>query len=209
MSGNSHRSVSPCARARSTAVFAFEGIGLVLPVYESMREPEKFTRVLSGVMVGSMTLFASGGLLAYLAYGSDIQVRAARRWWPLVGLLTLTLAPAPLPDGRLHQPAAGRQARLGVPVPLLDRDPPVDPTAALPRRAHHGERPLCAREERQAQPQGQVGEEQLPDARRRRVLDPGVGGRKGPRQVCQPHRERRVVRLQVCPSVACAGPSSS
>ncbi|GAA5847181.1 hypothetical protein JCM9279_006126 [Rhodotorula babjevae] len=56
-----------------TAVFAFEGIGLVLPVYESMREPQKFTRVLSGVMVGSMVLFASGGLLAYLAYGSDIQ----------------------------------------------------------------------------------------------------------------------------------------
>ncbi|GAA6050980.1 hypothetical protein JCM3770_005353 [Rhodotorula araucariae] len=56
-----------------TAVFAFEGIGLVLPVYESMREPHKFPRVLSGVMVGSMVLFASGGVLAYLAYGSDIQ----------------------------------------------------------------------------------------------------------------------------------------
>ena len=64
-------------RLCSTAVFAFEGIGLVLPVYESMREPQKFTRVLSGVMVGSMVLFASGGLLAYLAYGSDIQVRAS------------------------------------------------------------------------------------------------------------------------------------
>lgn len=74
---------SPSHHSRSTAVFAFEGIGLVLPVYESMREPQKFTRVLSGVMVGSMVLFASGGLLAYLAYGSDIQVR---------GLLSLSLS---------------------------------------------------------------------------------------------------------------------
>ncbi|BGP26993.1 hypothetical protein JCM10295v2_005955 [Rhodotorula toruloides] len=56
-----------------TAVFAFEGIGLVLPVRESMRDPSRFPAVLSGVMVGTMVLFASGGVLAYLAYGSKIQ----------------------------------------------------------------------------------------------------------------------------------------
>ncbi|BGP34671.1 hypothetical protein JCM10296v2_006493 [Rhodotorula toruloides] len=56
-----------------TAVFAFEGIGLVLPVRESMRDPSRFPAVLSGVMVGTMVLFASGGVLAYLAYGSQIQ----------------------------------------------------------------------------------------------------------------------------------------
>lgn len=38
-----------------------------------MKEPEKFPRVLTGVMVGTMLLFAGGGLLAYLAYGSDVQ----------------------------------------------------------------------------------------------------------------------------------------
>lgn len=41
-----------------------------------MRDPSRFPAVLSGVMVGTMVLFASGGVLAYLAYGSKIQVRA-------------------------------------------------------------------------------------------------------------------------------------
>ncbi|GAA5989024.1 hypothetical protein JCM10908_006275 [Rhodotorula pacifica] len=56
-----------------TAVFAFEGIGLILPVAESMREPHKFPRVLTGVMIGTMLLFAGGGALGYLTYGSKIQ----------------------------------------------------------------------------------------------------------------------------------------
>lgn len=42
-----------------------------------MREPQKFPRVLTGVMVGTMLLFAGGGALGYLTYGSKIQVRAA------------------------------------------------------------------------------------------------------------------------------------
>ncbi|KZT53533.1 hypothetical protein CALCODRAFT_501054 [Calocera cornea HHB12733] len=56
-----------------TAVFSFEGIGLVIPITESMREPRKFPRVLSGVMIFLMFLFGGGGALAYAAYGKDIQ----------------------------------------------------------------------------------------------------------------------------------------
>ncbi|GAA5880516.1 hypothetical protein JCM16303_005412 [Sporobolomyces ruberrimus] len=56
-----------------TAVFSFEGIGLVIPITESMKDPHKFPKVLSGVMVGIMFLFAGGGALSYLAYGKDIQ----------------------------------------------------------------------------------------------------------------------------------------
>ncbi|KAK4049224.1 hypothetical protein OIO90_005513 [Microbotryomycetes sp. JL221] len=56
-----------------TAVFSFEGIGLVIPITESMAEPHRFPKVLSGVMVGVMVLFAGGGALAYSAYGSKIQ----------------------------------------------------------------------------------------------------------------------------------------
>lgn len=56
-----------------TAVFSFEGIGLVIPITESMKEPRKFPAVLSGVMIGVMVLFAGGGALAYAAYGSAIQ----------------------------------------------------------------------------------------------------------------------------------------
>ena len=41
-----------------TAVFAFEGIGLIIPVVESMKEPKKFPYVLSGVMIVLTALFA-------------------------------------------------------------------------------------------------------------------------------------------------------
>ncbi|KDE04597.1 hypothetical protein MVLG_04977 [Microbotryum lychnidis-dioicae p1A1 Lamole] len=56
-----------------TAVFSFEGIGLVIPITESMKDPHRFPAVLTGVMIGVMVLFAGGGLLAYAAYGSTIQ----------------------------------------------------------------------------------------------------------------------------------------
>ncbi|WVQ66001.1 uncharacterized protein L199_004179 [Kwoniella botswanensis] len=56
-----------------TAVFAFEGIGLVIPITESMREPEKFPRLLSIVMFVVAVLFAGAGVSSYAAYGSDIQ----------------------------------------------------------------------------------------------------------------------------------------
>ncbi|GAA5889029.1 hypothetical protein JCM6882_009721 [Rhodosporidiobolus microsporus] len=56
-----------------TAVFAFEGIGLIIPVQEAMAEPHKLPKVLTGVMIGVMSLFAGAGTLAYLTYGSKIQ----------------------------------------------------------------------------------------------------------------------------------------
>lgn len=62
-----------------TAVFAFEGVGLVIPITESMREPHKFPGVLSGVMIGVMLLFGGAGVLAYATYGSDIEVRFSPR----------------------------------------------------------------------------------------------------------------------------------
>ena len=60
-----------------TAVFAFEGIGLIIPITESMKNPHEFPRVLSMVMFGVMILFAGSGILAYAAYGSAIQVSLA------------------------------------------------------------------------------------------------------------------------------------
>ncbi|GAA5974316.1 hypothetical protein JCM11641_006731 [Rhodosporidiobolus odoratus] len=56
-----------------TAVFAFEGIGLIIPVQEAMKEPHRLPRVLTGVMIGVMFLFAGGGVLSYLTFGEDIQ----------------------------------------------------------------------------------------------------------------------------------------
>ncbi|GAA95552.1 uncharacterized protein L969DRAFT_85241 [Mixia osmundae IAM 14324] len=56
-----------------TAVFAFEGIGLIIPITESMKEPERFPAVLSCVMVFLAILFGGAGVLSYAAYGSKIQ----------------------------------------------------------------------------------------------------------------------------------------
>ncbi|KAI0322138.1 transmembrane amino acid transporter protein-domain-containing protein [Amylostereum chailletii] len=56
-----------------TAVFSFEGIGLVVPITDSMREPHKFPAVLSGVMIFLLVLFGGAGALSYLAFGSEIK----------------------------------------------------------------------------------------------------------------------------------------
>ncbi|CAA7266882.1 unnamed protein product [Cyclocybe aegerita] len=56
-----------------TAVFSFEGIGLVIPITDAMREPHKFPRALTGVMIFLLLLFGGSGILAYLTFGSQIQ----------------------------------------------------------------------------------------------------------------------------------------
>ncbi len=53
-----------------TAIFTFEGVGLIIPIQESMRKPEKFPFVLAIVMVVITVVFTSMGALSYAAYGS-------------------------------------------------------------------------------------------------------------------------------------------
>lgn len=58
----------------SSAIYAFEGISLVLPVYHEMREKSRFA-TLSGVLNTSMMLVAimyfSIGFFGYMKYGTD------------------------------------------------------------------------------------------------------------------------------------------
>ncbi|KAI9772395.1 MAG: neutral amino acid transporter [Geoglossum umbratile] len=56
-----------------TAIFTFEGIGLIIPIQESMKKQEKFPPVLGGVMVIITTVFVSMGALGYAAYGSSTK----------------------------------------------------------------------------------------------------------------------------------------
>jgi proton-coupled amino acid transporter len=56
-----------------TAVFSFEGIGLVIPITDAMREPRKFPKVLTGVMITLLFLFGGAGALSYLTFGSDVN----------------------------------------------------------------------------------------------------------------------------------------
>lgn len=56
-----------------TAIFTYEGIGLIIPIQESMRKPKAFQPVLGGVMIGITVLFISLGALLYAACGSEVQ----------------------------------------------------------------------------------------------------------------------------------------
>ncbi|KAI6108016.1 amino acid transporter [Pisolithus sp. B1] len=56
-----------------TAVFSFEGVGLVIPITDAMREPHKFPRALTGVMIGTLFLFGGAGALAYLTFGKEVK----------------------------------------------------------------------------------------------------------------------------------------
>lgn len=56
-----------------TAIFTFEGVGLIIPIQESMEKPQNFPRVLALVMVIITVLFTSIGALSYAAYGSSTR----------------------------------------------------------------------------------------------------------------------------------------
>jgi solute carrier family 36 (proton-coupled amino acid transporter) len=56
-----------------TAIFTFEGVGLIIPIQESMKRPQNFPKVLALVMIIITVLFTSIGALSYAAYGSTTK----------------------------------------------------------------------------------------------------------------------------------------
>lgn len=56
-----------------TAIFTFEGIGLVIPIQSGMKDPKKFPKVLGIVMVIITVVFISMGALSYAAFGSKTK----------------------------------------------------------------------------------------------------------------------------------------
>ncbi|KAH7401906.1 transmembrane amino acid transporter protein-domain-containing protein [Phaeosphaeria sp. MPI-PUGE-AT-0046c] len=56
-----------------TAIFTFEGIGLIIPIQTGMKDPKKFPKVLGGVMVIITVIFLSAGALSYAAFGSKTK----------------------------------------------------------------------------------------------------------------------------------------
>ncbi|KAM5453977.1 hypothetical protein MaudCBS49596_002602 [Microsporum audouinii] len=56
-----------------TAIFTFEGIGLIIPIQESMKRPEKFPGVLALVMVIITVIFLSMGVVGYATFGSKTE----------------------------------------------------------------------------------------------------------------------------------------
>ncbi|KAH8693672.1 putative amino acid transporter [Talaromyces proteolyticus] len=53
-----------------TAIFTYEGVGLIIPIQESMTHPRKFPPVLAAVMIIITVIFLSAGAVSYAAYGS-------------------------------------------------------------------------------------------------------------------------------------------
>ncbi|KAI9022978.1 transmembrane amino acid transporter protein-domain-containing protein [Phycomyces nitens] len=56
-----------------TATFSFEGIGLIIPIVESMKEPKRFPFVVTLGMIIVCTIYILIATLSYLAYGDTIQ----------------------------------------------------------------------------------------------------------------------------------------
>lgn len=56
-----------------TAIFTFEGIGLIIPIQGSMKDPKKFPTVLASVMVIVAVCMISIGTLSYAAFGSHTK----------------------------------------------------------------------------------------------------------------------------------------
>ncbi|ODV95637.1 hypothetical protein PACTADRAFT_28339, partial [Pachysolen tannophilus NRRL Y-2460] len=56
-----------------TAVFTYEGIGLLIPIQESMKRPQDFNKILA-IVIGIVTIiFVTIGTLCYLSFGDDVQ----------------------------------------------------------------------------------------------------------------------------------------
>lgn len=56
-----------------TAIFTFEGIGLIIPIQESMRNPTKFPKVMFSSMIIMSVIFITMGAVSYAAYGSKTE----------------------------------------------------------------------------------------------------------------------------------------
>lgn len=58
-----------------SAIFTFEGIGLILPIQSSMKKPEHFSRLLYMVMLIITVVFTSVGVLCYATFGEATKIQ--------------------------------------------------------------------------------------------------------------------------------------
>jgi len=54
------------------AVYAFEGVGIVMPVMQNCKEPEKFPKILAAAIGTLACFYTFFGLVTYLTFGSGL-----------------------------------------------------------------------------------------------------------------------------------------
>ncbi|KAI1264356.1 transmembrane amino acid transporter [Xylariaceae sp. FL1019] len=57
-----------------SAIFTFEGIGLILPIQDSMAKPQRFEWLLAVVMILITIVFTAVGVLCYATFGTDTSI---------------------------------------------------------------------------------------------------------------------------------------
>jgi len=141
----------------STAVFSFEGIGLIIPITDSMREPRKFPGVLTGVMFFLICESHS----QYRSHIEHLRYFPSPFWWSWHARLCCLRSRDQ--DGGDHESPTGQTICSGGTVPLFTRDSIVCASTTLPGPPNHGE-PAVQAEEWSGGPAGQVDEERVPSA---------------------------------------------
>merc|ERR1719353_2852133 len=56
-----------------TSVYAFEGIGVAIPIREAMLRPQDFKSVMLSTVLFIAGMLASFGFIGYLAYGPEVD----------------------------------------------------------------------------------------------------------------------------------------
>eukprot|EP01062_Namystynia_karyoxenos_P074325 TRINITY_DN71210_c0_g1_i1.p1 TRINITY_DN71210_c0_g1~~TRINITY_DN71210_c0_g1_i1.p1 ORF type:complete len:481 (+),score=103.87 TRINITY_DN71210_c0_g1_i1:124-1566(+) len=56
-----------------TSVLAFEGIGVMLPIADSMQNPDHFPRIMLGATAASCVLYCAIGVMCILAFGAEVR----------------------------------------------------------------------------------------------------------------------------------------
>lgn len=59
-----------------TAVYTFEGVGIVLPIKDTCQNPQDYHKIVMAVMFFLVTIFIMFGLFNYFAYGASMLMEA-------------------------------------------------------------------------------------------------------------------------------------
>jgi len=69
------------------AIFAFEGVGIVLPIAEVTQKPEQFSKILTAVLITTVVIYTGFGEFCYFVWGDDLDNKP---------LITDALPPGPV-----------------------------------------------------------------------------------------------------------------